>query len=57
MLTELAFSTNSSMIPYNIDWTKNSQLNEGAIEIHIAIGEELTGAHIDFICPDVQLAN
>lgn len=57
MLTEMAFSTNTSMVPDTIDWTKNSQLNEGSIGIHIGMGEGLTGAHIDFICPDVQLIN
>ena len=54
-LTEMAFGTNAGIQPEFIDWTKNSQLNEGAIGIHVALGEGLTGAHIDFICPEVDI--
>jgi len=57
VLTEMAFSTNEGMIPENIDWTKNAQLNEGALGIHVGIGDGLTGAHIDLICPEVKLKN
>ena len=56
-LTEMAFSTNAGIRPEFIDWTKNSQLNEGAIGIHVAVGEGLTGAHIDFICPEVDIVS
>ncbi len=55
LLTEMAFSTNESLDPGRIDWTINSQLNEGAAGIHVGIGDGLTGAHIDFICPGVTL--
>lgn len=55
VLTEMAFSTNAEINPQNIDWTKNSQLNEGALGIHVGIGDGLTGAHIDLICPGVEL--
>lgn len=55
VLTEMAFSTNEGMVPENIDWTKNAQLNEGAVGIHVGIGDGLTGAHIDLICPGVEL--
>lgn len=57
VLTEMAFSTNPGIVPSNIDWTINSQLNEGAIGIHVGIGDGLTGAHIDLICPGVKLTN
>ncbi len=57
VLTEMAFSTNGGIVAEDIDWTKNSQMNEGAIGIHVAIGDGLTGAHIDFICPGVELKN
>ena len=53
----MAFSTNAGIRPEFIDWTKNSQLNEGAIGIHVAVGEGLRGAHIDFICPEVDIVN
>jgi hypothetical protein len=55
MLTEMAFSTNGSLLPENIDWTCNSQLNEGSLGIHVGIGDGLTGAHVDLICPGVLL--
>ena len=57
MLMEMAFSTNHGVIPENLDWTKNAQINEGALGIHVGLGDGLTGAHIDFICPNVQLQN
>lgn len=57
LLTEMAFSTNSGITSNKIDWSKNSQLNEGAIGIHVGIGDGLTGAHIDLICPGVELIN
>jgi hypothetical protein len=54
MLTELSFSSNAAMRPDEIDWSVNSQMNEGAIGVHVAVGEGLTGAHIDFIAVDAQ---
>ncbi|TCP21886.1 hypothetical protein EV207_13928 [Scopulibacillus darangshiensis] len=57
VLTEMAFSTNGGITEKDLDWSKNSQLNEGAIGIHFGIGDGLTGAHIDFICPGVKLTN
>lgn len=54
VLCEMAFSTNTAMDPAIIDWTHNSQLNEGAAGVHVAIGEGVTGAHIDFIAPGVE---
>ena len=52
MLTEFSFSSNAAMRPEEIDWSINSQMNEGAIGVHLAVGEGLTGAHIDFIAVD-----
>jgi hypothetical protein len=57
VLTEMAFSTNPGIIQEEIDWTKNSQLNEGVLGIHVGIGEGLTGVHIDLICPGVEIIN
>lgn len=57
VVNEMAFSTNEGVIPEHIDWNKNSQLNEGAVGIHVGLGDGVTGAHIDFICPGVDLLN
>lgn len=54
LLTELAWGTNNDILP-SVDWTINSQFNEGAGGIHIALGDGVTGAHIDFICPHGSL--
>jgi len=53
-VSELAFGTNlitSSMV----DWSYNSQFNEGIGGLHIALGDGRTGIHIDFVCPGGQL--
>lgn len=50
LITELSFGTNQS-IGHLVDWEINSQLNEGADGIHVAWGEGVTGAHLDFVCP------
>lgn len=55
LLTELAFGTNVALSPHEVDWTKNSQLNEGVPGIHVGLGDGLTGVHIDLICPGVAL--
>lgn len=55
VLTEMAFSTNSGILADGIDWLQNSQLNEGTVGIHVGLGDGLTGAHIDLICPNVAL--
>lgn len=54
LLTELAFGTNTSVNPH-VDWSFNSQFNEGMGGIHIALGDGLSGVHFDFICPDGEL--
>lgn len=46
-LTEVAFGS-LEQSP-NTDWTINSQLNEPAGGVHLALGSGETGAHIDFI--------
>lgn len=54
LCTELAFGTNRS-IRAQIDWRYNSQFNEGVGGMHIALGDGLTGLHIDLVCPGGQL--
>lgn len=54
LLTELAFGTNTAVNPH-VDWSFNSQFNEGMGGIHIALGDGLSGVHLDFICPDGEL--
>jgi len=53
-LAELAFGTNVG-IADSVDWSYNSQFNEGIGGMHIALGDGRTGFHIDFICPGGQL--
>lgn len=55
MLLEVAFSGNSGIRAADIDWRINSVMNEGAAGMHIGIGDGVTGAHIDFIAPGVEL--
>ncbi len=57
LLTEMAISTNHDLPNEVIDWTINSQMNEGLPGIHVGLGDGLTGAHIDFICPGVHLVD
>jgi hypothetical protein len=45
---ELGLGTNMNLLP-QVDWTYNSQMNEGAGAVHIGIGEGITGAHMDFV--------
>ncbi|MEV0386661.1 hypothetical protein [Nonomuraea sp. NPDC050643] len=45
---ELGIGTNMSLLP-RVDWTYNSQLNEGAGPVHLGFGEGITGAHMDFV--------
>ncbi|MFD0686453.1 hypothetical protein [Actinomadura fibrosa] len=45
---ELGIGTNMDLLP-RVDWTRNSQLNEGAGPVHLGFGEGITGAHVDFI--------
>ncbi|MBE1530408.1 hypothetical protein [Actinomadura algeriensis] len=45
---ELGLGTNQHVLPH-VDWTVNSQLNEGAGPVHIGFGDGITGAHMDFV--------
>lgn len=54
LLTELAFGTNTALNA-DVDWAHNSQFNEGVGGLHIALGDGLTGSHLDFVCPDGEL--
>ena len=55
LLVEVALSGNSGISPEQIDWKENSVMNEGSQGMHLAIGDGLTGAHIDLIAPGVTL--
>lgn len=39
-----------------IDWTINSQINEGSGGIHVALGTGIDAAHIDFISPYAKVS-
>jgi len=54
-LIEVAVSNNPGVNPTELDWGINSVLNEAAPGIPVAVGEGVTGAHLDFICPGVRL--
>jgi hypothetical protein len=51
---ELGLGTNPGISPL-VDWTVNSQMNEGVEKIHLGFGEGITGAHMDFVIGDVQV--
>jgi hypothetical protein len=50
---ELGIGTNQSVLPH-VNWSVNSQINEGAGPVHIGFGEGITGAHIDFIVENAE---
>lgn len=52
--TELGLGTNPGIAPH-VDWSFNSQLNEGVGMIHLGWGEGMTGAHMDFIVDNISL--
>ena len=54
-LTEFAMGVNKSIVRL-IDYRINSQLNEGVEGIHVAIGDGVSGYHIDLLAPQVNLA-
>lgn len=49
-LTEFAVGVNDAIAPF-IDYSVNSQMNEGISGIHVALGDGSSGYHIDFLCP------
>jgi hypothetical protein len=53
-LTEFAIGVNEC-IAANIDYTINSQMNEGISGVHLAIGDGSSGYHIDFLSPSVSV--
>jgi hypothetical protein len=52
---EFAFGTNHDITDH-LDWSINSQLNEGALGVHFGIGDGVSGAHIDFVQPGSRIA-
>lgn len=57
VLVEMAISNNPGLERARLDWAYNSVLNEGSRGIHVAVGDGVTGAHIDFCCPGVELVS
>jgi len=49
-ITEFAFGLNSDIYEH-INWSYNSQINEGCSGIHLGVGDGKTGIHMDFISP------
>lgn len=49
---ELGLGSNPSIAPL-VDWSFNSQLNEGVGKVHLGFGEGITGAHMDFVIDGV----
>ncbi|KQB53422.1 hypothetical protein AQS70_10260 [Pseudomonas endophytica] len=49
-LTEFAVGVNDAIAPF-IDYSVNSQMNEGISGVHVALGDGSSGYHIDFLCP------
>jgi hypothetical protein len=50
---ELGIGTNLAVLPH-VNWTFNSQLNEGAGAVHLGFGEGITGAHMDFVVAESE---
>ena len=50
-LLELGMGTNHGILPW-VEWSVNSQLNEGAGPLHLGFGDGITGAHVDFLVKD-----
>ncbi|XYH94712.1 hypothetical protein ACMHYB_43865 [Sorangium sp. So ce1128] len=56
MLLEVAISGDVSSSDRAIDWSVNSVMNEGFAGAHIAVGDGINAAHIDFIALDARVA-
>ena len=54
MLVEMAISNNTGLDIGMVNWNINSVMNEGVRGIHFAVGDGVTGAHIDFLCPGME---
>lgn len=50
-LLELGLGTNGDILPW-VNWSLNSQLNEGVGPVHLGFGDGVTGAHVDFLVKD-----
>ncbi|MFE1799158.1 hypothetical protein ACFW9L_23780 [Streptomyces sp. NPDC059517] len=53
-LIEFSFGTNTEILGA-LDWSVNSQINEGAGGVHIGVGDGVSGAHIDFVLPAAKV--
>ncbi|QXI28920.1 hypothetical protein [Pseudomonas vanderleydeniana] len=53
-LSEFAIGVNEAIGP-NINYLRNSPMNEGIRGVHVALGDGLNGYHIDFLCPGVEV--
>lgn len=57
LLVEVAISSNPSLDVREFDWTINSVMNEGAKGMHVAVGDGVTGAHIDLLSTGIEIFN
>ena len=57
ILVEMALANNPSLTPEEILWEHNTVMNEGLRGIHVAVGDGVIGAHIDFICQGVEVCD
>ncbi|MDC0746131.1 hypothetical protein [Polyangium mundeleinium] len=55
VLLELSMSSNASTSSQTIDWSINSVMNEGCAGVHVAVGDGISAAHIDFIATDARI--
>ncbi|WP_328493840.1 hypothetical protein OHS59_14675 [Streptomyces sp. NBC_00414] len=53
-LVEFSFGTNTGILD-DLDWSVNSQINEGAAGVHMGVGDGVSGAHIDFVLPAAKV--
>ena len=53
-ITEVGFGSLPSS--ETTDWSINSQLNEPAGGVHLALGAGETAAHIDFVSPNAMIS-
>ncbi|KPA94492.1 MULTISPECIES: hypothetical protein [Pseudomonas] len=53
-LSEFAIGVNDAIGP-NINYLRNSPINEGILGVHVALGDGLNGYHIDFLSPGIEV--
>lgn len=56
VLLEVAVSSDASTSAQGIDWSINSVMNEGCAGVHIAVGDGIHAAHIDFIATEARIS-